>query len=161
MGCTEDGTAMSGLSRKRIKVRGKNGKTFQRSVMVKSSSGRVGAGEFVKRHGLKFLGAGVAGGSAGMAGFAAGWRAGTSLPVHRRAQAAAGAGLGLMGGVVSHFATVRALAKGARHSPMQKDWARSTSGAKLAAGMLYVGGIGASSAIGRRIFEHSEARRPR
>ena len=37
---------MSGLTRKKVKVRGKNGKTFQRSVMVKSDA----AAGVVKRH---------------------------------------------------------------------------------------------------------------
>ena len=41
MGCTEDGTAMSGLTRKKVTVKGKRG-TYQRSVMVR-------AGEKVKR----------------------------------------------------------------------------------------------------------------
>ena len=39
---------MSGLSRKKIKVRGKNGKTFQRSVMVKSD--RMTSGQLLRRH---------------------------------------------------------------------------------------------------------------
>lgn len=39
---------MSGLTRKKVKVRGKNGKTFQRSVMVKSD--RMTSGQLLRKH---------------------------------------------------------------------------------------------------------------
>lgn len=151
---------MSGLTRKRVTVRSKKGKVYQRSMMVRSS-GKMSAAEFTRRHGAKFLLGGVATGSAGIAGLAAGWRAGTSLPVSRSKQAAVGGTLGIAGGFAAHWFAARALLRGARHSQMQKDWANSTPNAKLAAGALYLGGAVGSAAAGRRIFEYSENQRRR
>ena len=171
---------MSGLTRKKIKVRSKSGKTYQRSMLVRAtnavkrhggkvyqrsmmvrSSGKMSATEFTRRHGAKFLLGGVATGSAGIAGMAAGWRAGTSLPVSRSKQAAVGGTLGIAGGFAAHWFAARALLRGARHSQMQKDWANSTPSAKLAASALYLGGVVGSAAAGRRIFEYSENHRRR
>lgn len=50
-----------GLTRKKIKVRSKSGRVYQRSVMVKSG----GAKSMLKKHGLVTFAAGVAGGLAG------------------------------------------------------------------------------------------------
>ena len=149
---------MSGLSRKQVRVRTKKGKVYQRSMMVKSS-GKMSALEFTKRHGAKFLLGGVATGSAGAAGLAAGWRAGTSLPMSHTKRGVAGATLGVVGAFASHAMAARGLVKAARHSQMQKDWARSTPSAKLAAGALYLGGVTGSILVGRKLFEHSEERR--
>ena len=56
-----------GLTRKKIKVRSKSGKVYQRSVMVESGNG---AKSMLKKHGLATFSAGVVGGLAG--GFAHG-----------------------------------------------------------------------------------------
>ena len=68
---------MSGLTRKKIKVRGKSGKTFQRSVMVKSESGQL-----LRRHIKTAAISGFAGGAiSGLSGGAAG--IGSTLWAHR------------------------------------------------------------------------------
>lgn len=62
---------MSGLTRKKVKVRGKNGKTFQRSVMVKSESGRMTSGQMLRKHYKTAIASGFGGGAlGGVAGYA-------------------------------------------------------------------------------------------
>jgi len=59
---------MAGLTRKKIKVRSKKGKTYMRSVMVKQQDPMT-LGRFMKKHGAKWVGLNMAAGSgAGIGG---------------------------------------------------------------------------------------------
>lgn len=62
---------MAGLTRKKIKVRSKKGKTYMRSVMVKQQEPMT-LGRFMKKHGAKWVGLNMAAGSGmGIGGVAA------------------------------------------------------------------------------------------
>ncbi len=163
---------MSGLTRKKVKVRGKNGRTFQRSVMVKSNTDSI-----VRQHWKTAAKAGFAIGAAtgvgvyggAMAGHAWGHRAGSAAyaknknsdeyhaKVASRTKAGVYAG-GLGLGVGTAVGVTRTRAYKQMATAARSDQAAGGRLALIQQGASYVGGAaGALTAWGT----HSAAQRIR
>lgn len=124
---------MSNLTRKKVKVRGKNGKVYQRNMMVASQP------SLTRKHWKTALAGGFATGLAGGAGAYAGIHAGHSLgrkyamrkyakekdvpAFHRRVEA--GHQIGAIGGtLLGSVVGVTAVRRTQRHKQMMKDMQR-------------------------------------
>lgn len=124
---------MSNLTRKKVKVRGKNGKVYQRNMMVASQP------SLTRKHWKTALAGGFAAGLAGGAGAYAGIHAGHSLgekyamrkyakekdPRAFRRRVEAGQHRGAIGGsLLGSVVGVAAVRRTQRHKQMMKDMQR-------------------------------------
>ena len=159
---------MAGLTRKKVKVRSKSGKVYQRAVMVRSGAkssrsvgSKVTAGEAIRKHGLAALGLGAAVGGGGAiaglgtfhgAGYAMRNKPGRTLDHMKHAatigHAASFAG-GLAGGAIA--------GRTKRVKRMKKDLNTrgATTGARFALGAVSTLGVIASGA--GSIWAHNKA----
>lgn len=133
----------SGLVQKKITTKGKHGPVI-RSYWVKASpkaeakkgNRRMGAGEYLKAHGLQLAGrsaaVGVASGVGTIAGHHAGMRAGVKIS-NSYAGAAVGAHLGgTIGGFLAGHHAGKAAYRDKRGQQIIQDFRRGTAGAKVA-----------------------------
>lgn len=155
---------MAGLTRKKVKVRSKSGKVYQRSVMVKSgaqvtrkSTGQLTAGKALRKYGLGALGLGAGAGASmmggAMLGMHAGLRAAGRKQEHKSAFAHAGAGAGLLAGTAGAVKLLR----GARVERANRDITKhGTTGARLALGAA--AGLGHLATAAGMMYAHSRGR---
>jgi len=126
---------MAGLTRKKIKVRSKKGKTYMRSVMVKQQDPMT-LGRFMRKHGAKYVGLNMAVGSGMGVGAAVGYHA-----THSPNGMAGGAGIG-------HIATSLGTAMFLRkHKEMHKELERDMRAVRNHRAIAALAGIGAASQI--------------
>jgi hypothetical protein len=158
---------MAGLTRKKVKVRSKSGKTYQRSVMVRAESkssragAKVTAGEALRKHGLAALTLGGAAGAgtalAGLgtfhaAGLAMKGRKGNAITHMSRA-----ATLGTAASIGGAFAG-GALAERTKRVKRMKSELNSrgaTTGARVALGAATI--LGGAASMAGTIWAHNKA----
>jgi len=149
---------MSKLSRKKVKVRTKSGKTFMRSIMMKSDNGgnEIGAWGILRRHGAQVV---ARSGTAGAVGGATGTVVGNV--VARKTNSATAGYISTF--LASRFAGQAVInraydMRSARVQAMARDLQRSTAGGKVAfLGLHYVANMGASLGVGHMIHRRMNA----
>jgi len=154
----------AGLIRKKVTVRSKKGRTYQRSVMVKAAPAHTGGnrqlsamdmlrlhGKHIAKTGAKM---GLTMGAGRLAGRYAGLRVGKSAE-----NRSIGGTQGMLVGGLAHMLHNN---KSARHQQYAKDMRRATFGGKAA--MVALGGASAlagvgSTMLGMKAFHHATKRR--
>lgn len=144
---------MSGLTRKKITVKRK-GKTFQRSVMVKSDQGRPGALHMIRNHGAQIMGRGALIGTASWGGqiaakHALNTRLGSKI---KNPLVAVGlvAGSGAIAGAQAQVLLYRP--NSVRAQRIMSDYSRSSWGGKVAFQVMHYGaGIAANHAVNKGV----------
>lgn len=149
---------MSKLSRKKVKVRSKSGKTFMRSIMMKSDNGgnEIGAWGMVRRHGAQIV---ARSGAAGVTGGTVGTVVGNVVARKTNNPVASF----VTGFVASRFAGQAVLnrtydMRSARVQAITRDVQRSTAGGRMAfLGLHYVAQLGGSFGAGHLVNRRMNA----
>lgn len=160
----------SGLVQKKVTAKGKHG-PIVRSYWVKASpkveaqkgNRRMGAGEYLKTHGLQIAGrgavSGVASGAGVIAGHHAGMRAGVKIS-NSYAGAAVGARVGSMvGGIVAGHHASKAVYRDKRGQQIIRDAQKGTAGARLAHIAVQFGSAQLAQMATLRAYNHATSRR--
>ena len=152
---------MAGLNKKKVTVRTKRGKVYQRSMNVRStpkvsrSTGRLTVGKAIRKYGLGAFGLGAGTGASMMGGAMLGMHAGMHAGNrHNEPQlAGTGAGAGLLAGTALAIRGLRSKRVERANRDISKH---GTTGARLALGAI--AGIGhAATALGM-MYAHEKLR---
>lgn len=158
----------SSLIKKKVRVRGKGGKTYMRSMSVRSQSSPMTAMQFAKKHGVHVLARSVGVGAASYGGALAGGIAGAHIgkqlggkhPIQQHFSMRGGAEIGANFGslVAMQHGMNAAYKRNARGRQIITDAQRLSTGGKLALIAANTVGIAGThhvlSRVGTHIAEH-------